>query len=224
MKNARWMSVFTTTGIVVWASSALAAEAAKENEATASPAATDESPARKMHLAVEPPPAPLQRTDYVHEGFYFRFSAGPGFMTTAVKDKATDDKASSTDFSLGTDLLIGGSPTPGMTFGGGVQGNLGFSTDPTFSYLVGPFFDAFPNNKEGFHLGTMLGFAGAALSNGPSSSLFGGGLSAWGGYDIWVAPEWSVGMNLRGTGAQLMSANGTATNFSLHFLITVLSH
>lgn len=220
MKNTRWISIFVSAGILVSASSAFAQENGAE-EAGVDGAA---SPPRKMHLAVEPPKAPVQRTDFVHEGFYFRLSAGPGFMTTAVKDKASDSKANATDFSLGSDLLIGGSPSPGMTFGGGLQGNLALSTDPTFTYLAGPFFDAFPNNKEGFHLGAMLGFAGAATSSGPSSSLFGGGLSAWGGYDIWVAPEWSVGMNLRGTGAQLVSSEANATNFSLHFLITVLSH
>lgn len=189
------------------------------------PAESEEGPeSSKMNLSIASPGAPVQRTDFLHEGFYFRFSGGPGFMTTSVKDKGTDTKASATDFSLGSDLLIGGSPAPGMTFGGGMQGNLALSTDPTFSYLVGPFFDAFPNRKQGFHLGTMLGFAGASTSTGPNSSLFGGGLSAWGGYDIWVAPEWSVGFNLRGTGAQLVSSDANATNFSMHFLITVLNH
>ncbi len=188
------------------------------------PEGEEDLSASKMNLSVASPEAPVQRTDFLHEGFYLRFSGGPGFMTTQVKDKSTDAKASATDFSLGSDLLIGGSPAPGMTFGGGVQGNLAFSTDPTFSYLVGPFFDAFPNRKEGFHLGTMLGFAGASSSIGPSSSLIGGGLSAWGGYDIWVAPEWSVGFNLRGTGAQLLSDDARATNFSMHFLITLLNH
>lgn len=215
MKSARWMSVCILAGVLLCASSALAAEPVDGENAP---------PASKMDFSVAPPSAPVPRTDFLHEGFYFRFSAGPGFMTTSVKDKSTDLRASATDFSLGSELLIGGSPTPGMTFGGGVQGNLGLSTDPTFSYLAGPFFDAFPNNKEGFHLGTMLGFAGAAMTDGPSSSLFGGGLSAWGGYDIWVAPEWSVGLNLRGTGAQLISADASATNFSMHFLITVLNH
>lgn len=220
MERALRLSVFVSVGVFFLASTVLAEEPAEPRAASEREA----PPARKMNLTVAPPPAPLQRTDFVHEGLYFRFSAGPGFMTTSVKDKATDSRASATDFSLGSELLIGGSPTPGMTFGGGIQGNLGLSTDPTFSYLVGPFFDAFPNNKEGFHLGTMLGFAGAAVSAGPSSTLFGGGLSAFGGYDFWVAPEWSVGLNLRGTGAQLVSADANATNFSLHFLITVLSH
>lgn len=215
MKNARWVLAFISAGAFFYASSALGEEPVAEG---------DSPPVRKMHLAVAPPSAAPLRTDFLHEGFYLRLSAGPGFMTTAVKDKSTDARTSATDFSLGSDLLIGGSPTPGITLGGGLQANLGLSTDPTFSYLVGPFFDAFPNNKEGFHMGTMLGFAGAETTWGPSSSLFGGGLSAWGGYDIWVAPEWSIGLNLRGTGSQLVSADANATNFSMHFLITLLNH
>lgn len=188
-----------------------------------SPARADDDPppAPKMHLSVASPGAPVQRTDYLHEGFYLRFGVGPGFLTTNVNDKVADTRTSSTDFSLGSELLIGGSPSPGMTFGGGVLGNLGLGADPTFSFLAGPFVDAFPNELGGWHLGTMLGFAGTAVE---SETLFGGGASFFAGHDIWVAPEWSAGFNLRATGAQVFAADATATNFSLHFLITILHH
>lgn len=176
----------------------------------------------KMHLAVAPPPAGVQRTDYVHEGFYFRFSLGPGVMSTTSKLKGVDDSFNDTGFSLGTDLLLGGSPTPGMTIGGGALTDLNFASDGSgVNLMLGPFFDAFPDNKGGWHLGALAGFDMLA---GDGDPLLGGGGAVWVGHDIWVAPEWSTGLNLRLAGSRVGNADLGATNFSLHFLITVLNH
>jgi len=113
-----------------------------------------------------------------------------------------------------------------MALGGGVVTDMAFAPEgPVLQLLGGPFFDVHPYAKGGWHLGTMVGFAGgsvAADDNG--GALFGGGASAWGGADIWAAPEWSVGFNLRILGAHIVGADSAATNFSTVLLITVLNH
>src|SRR5690606_20953998 len=163
-------------------------------------------PTSKMNLRVAEPGLPLQRTDYVHEGFYTRVAVGPGYQYTNINNKLNDSSASSSSFSLAADLKIGGSPSPGIALGGGVLTNLALGTTfddvsggAVFNFLAGPFFDAFPNAKEGFHMGTLLGMSGISLSSdvSPSSFAVGGGGAAWLGYDMWVAPEWSTGFELR---------------------------
>lgn len=190
-------------------------------------------PTSKMNLRVAEPGPPLQRTDYVHEGFYARVAVGPGYQYTNINNKLTDSSAASNSFSLAADLKIGGSPSAGMALGGGILTNLALGTTfddvsggAAFNFLVGPFFDAFPDAKEGFHMGTLLGMSGISLSSdvSPSSFAVGGGGAAWIGYDMWVAPEWSTGFDLRVGGSYLAGADVGVSVFHAHFLITVLSH
>lgn len=193
----------------------------------------DEPPAPKMDLRVAEPGLPLQRTDYVHEGFYTRIAVGPGYQYTNINNKMLDASASSSSFSLGADLLIGGSPSPGIAMGGGVLTNLALGTKfddvsggAAFNFLAGPFFDAFPNSKEGFHMGTLVGLSGISLSSdvSPASFAIGGGGAAWLGYDIWVAPEWSTGFEIRVGGSYLAGTDVGVSVFHAHFLIDVLNH
>lgn len=223
MKNSflSWSVPFVLVG--------LSPASAFSQEATA-PATTEKEPTPKMNLSVPPPSEAVQRSDYVHDGFYFRLNVGAGFISTTLHDTVRDDSESSTTFSLGTDILVGGSPSPGFTFGGGVLSDIGFTSDfgagggPVMQFLVGPFFDAFPNDKDGWHLGTMVGGVASSVAESPSTPLFGGGAAAWAGYDLWVAPEWSTGFNLRVAGTHSVAEDATATNFSLQFLISILNH
>lgn len=197
-----------------------APESAGSDAETTNDEVNDEH-APKMHLAVAAPDKPVQRTDYVHEGFYFRFGAGPGFMKTTASPKGSGASASDTGFSLGSELLLGGSPAAGMSFGGGALADLAFQGDSAVHLLAGPFFDAFPNNKGGWHLGALVGFGMLA---GSGDSLVGGGGAAWFGHDFWVAPEWSTGLKLRLAGSRVLNSDVGATNFSMHLLVTVLNH
>jgi hypothetical protein len=191
-----------------------------------------------MNLTVAPPAPALQRTAYVHEGFYLRVNVGPGVLWTNVNDKNGNGAQSTagTAFAFGADVLVGGSPSPGMALGLGALTNIGFgmnmndaagltrSSSTQFHFLVGPFFDAFPNSKQGFHLGAEMGFAGSSLDTPLLSSAFGGGAAAWLGYDMWVAPEWSAGFKLRGNGAYMVGTGADASAFGLTLMITVLNH
>ena len=219
-----------------------AAAPAPEPAPQAAPGSTEDVPADdgpRMNLTVAPPAPALQRKAYSHEGFYLGVNVGPGWMYSAINN--TDDSGPDVEshaFALGADLMVGGSPSPGMALGAGVQANLGFGSNfqengttigsgTIFHFLAGPFFDAFPNDKDGWHLGTMLGFAGMTQSSGiagVADSAFGGGASAFAGYDMWVAPEWSAGFELRAGGAYMVAEQSGAGVFNALFLVTILNH
>ncbi len=114
------------------------------------------------------------------------------------------------------ELLIGGTPGGGVVVGGGFVGQeisdpkieieldgeeVGdddFDSDNALGMiLLGPFVDWFPNPLGGAHVGAMIGVAAIGLSNGDqddeNESSTGWGGSLWGGYDFWVANQWSLG-------------------------------
>ena len=193
----------------------------------------------KMNLAVAPPAPVIQRTDYIHEGFYLRVNVGPGWMYNSVTDKATSQTFSSNSFAFSADVLVGGSPSPGISIGGGILANLAvnsnFKSDsggptlgngPLFHYIAGPFVDAYPNAKKGLHMGAMVGFASTttATLDQKYGTPLGGGAAFWVGYDMWVAPEWSVGFNLRGSGAFMTSSNARSAGASALFMLDIINH
>ena len=111
----------------------------------------------KIDLSTEAPAKPVQRTYHFHEGFYLRASVGFGYYYGSFSDGSRPNS----DFTehggtMSLDLLIGGSPSPGISIGGGLL------VDPLFgasyerngrevgshggvSTLIGPFIDAFPD-------------------------------------------------------------------------------
>jgi len=195
--------------------------------------AENESDGSKMNFNVAPAqPAPA-RTAYVHEGGYFRVNVGSGFMHTTLVNKLVDASASSTAFSLNADLLAGLSPSPGVTLGGGAMTTLALSSEfnstsggGLLNILAGPFFDAFPDPKGGFHLGAMVGFSGLSLSDSVSNSSFlaGGGVNGWVGYDWWVAPEWSAGFEIKSGGGYMVGTDMGASVFNMQAVFTLLHH
>lgn len=216
-----------------------AAPESNQMNLTGSSSSSAEEPRPKMSLAVAPPGPALQRRAYMHEGFYLRVSVGPGWSYSAINSGSTaTPDVEGHAFALGADLLVGGSPSPGMALGAGALTNLGFGADlqqdgrslgngTIFNFIAGPFLDAFPNDKEGFHLGTLLGFAGMVQSSGIAAlpdTAFGGGGGMMFGYGAWVAPEWSAGFDVRATGAYMVSGDYGAGVFSVVALVTILNH
>lgn len=211
--------------LTLTASTASAAEAAD-------PPTTEAAPSdRKMNLSVPPPDAPLERSAYVHNGLYARVAFGPGWLYSNHNYKPTGSSSDGNSFAIGADLMVGGSPAPGLALGVGALTNIAVSVPlvnrniSQFQFIVGPFFDAFPNDKRGFHLGAGLGFAGTTLGGLYANDFaVGGGGAAWVGYDIWIAPEWSAGFSLRGTGAFMTNDVADNSAFGLTALITLLRH
>ena len=166
----------------------------------------------KMDLSTAPVAPAVQRTYHFHEGFYLRTSVGFGWYSASY----SDGHRPNSDFndhgaSMSLDLLIGGSPSPGVSIGGGLlldplfgskyeRNGVGQGSHGGYSTLIGPFIDGFPDVTRGWHLGGMIGFAGQSFQNvnaNDSHSAAGIGGAAWFGYDFWVANEWSIGPQMR---------------------------
>jgi hypothetical protein len=166
-------------------------------------------------LSTAPLDKPVQRTYHFHEGFYLRASVGFGHYSQTFSDGNQPSLELDEDGSkMSLDLLIGGSPSPGVSIGGGLMVDplLGADSDDNerpgshgrVSWLVGPFIDGFPSPNKGWHLGGLIGFAGQSyesINSGDTRRAVGIGGAAWFGYDFWVANEWAIGPQLRLMGA-----------------------
>jgi hypothetical protein len=190
-------------------------------DAEPAPAAAPAEPSSHMNLtgdsptidlSTPPPPPPVGRTYHQHDGFYVRVSGGLGSLLSASAD-VSDDSFSSDGLSLDVDALVGGSPAPGFSVGGGLLASLqlsgeweldngiGNASADLTSIIIGPFADGYPAPNGGWHFGGLLGLAGVSLQqpggSQDSSNAIGVGGAFWTGYDVWVAPDWSVGGSLQ---------------------------
>lgn len=197
-----------------------------------------------IQVASEPAPPPVKRTYHVHEGFYARLSFGGGYAISHYNTEDADFDLRGTGFNAGVDLLIGGSPAPGIAIGGAFMANLAFSN--TFkandrdlgnrnlsTFLLGPFVDGYPDPKGGFHLGLALGLGPAKLEAGNGDeglgTFTGFGAAGWLGYDFWVADEWSAGLLYRfgtniGVGQDSMNQSLSVVGLTNTFLLTTAWH
>jgi hypothetical protein len=168
----------------------------------------------------------------LHDGFYLRMAIGAGLGGALI----SSDSKSIGDYSFGGgagafDLWLGGTPAPGLAMGAALSG-LGLvsskrsvdgnrvSGDVSGSTgLLGYFVDVFPNPARGLHFGGALGLASGASKIKDSAREFRGGglgLQAWGGYEVWVSPQWSLGGMLRFLGSVTREENsGVAYEASL---------
>lgn len=193
----------------------------------------DSSGQNKMNLSVPPMEQPVQRTEYLHNGFYFRFAVGPGFSYTTLRNRGTDESAGSGAFALASNLMVGASPNPGFALGVGALTNLhlgasfdGENAGGAFQATVGPFFDAFPDAKGPFHVGALVGMSAMGLGDDftPANAVVGGGVGAWLGWDFFVAPEWSAGLKWQVGGAYMVGDETAASNFNTNLMLTLLRH
>lgn len=190
-----------------------------------------------MDLTTPAPGPAVGRTFHQHEGFYGRLNAGLGTLLHASVD-AGPLEFTSGGLTLNFDLLLGGSPAPGFSLGGGVLGSLQMSGDwelegggsaggngDLTTLIVGPFADGFPNAKDGWHFGGLVGLARVAFDapgDAESDDAFGVGGAFWAGHDVWVAPEWSVGGLLRLDALRASKDDVTTTAVGLTLMFSVL--
>lgn len=158
-------------------------------------------------------PPPVMRTDHVHDGFYARLSLGFGQLGTTMN--APDSGAINGDGStLALDLAVGYAVSPGIVLGGAFMVEQMPSVElsgmsPVVSdvgaMLIGPFFDGYPDARGGFHLGGSLGLARTTIQREEAAGFKnagGFGIAGWVGYDIWVASQWSAGLQLQVMGTR----------------------
>jgi hypothetical protein len=120
--------------------------------------------------------------------------------------------------TAGLDVLIGGTPGPGLVIGGGVflSGYIdpaSTSKGPAFTNLakggengsglimIGPIIDVFPNPYGGLHFGGTVAVAASSLKGFDDKNSIGPGLGFWVGYMGWMSSEWSAGGLLKFQGA-----------------------
>ena len=211
---------------------------------TAPPPEDDAVPKGTMLIVVPEVVPPVPRTAHVHDGFYARIDMGIGSLAGDFDDgHISGQDLSARGPNLALDLLLGYSPAPGVALG------LGLFTDNVVSAeteadgqaaddrnlqltIAGLFVDGFPKSRRGWHLGGSLGGARLRLeadaATGGRIDAYGLGGVIWGGYDAWVADEWSVGGLVRLAGSVTSGdADGvdvTAMTRSITFMFTALMH
>lgn len=206
----------------------------------ASPPSGPSAPLGRIDLTTTAPAPPVQRSYHVHDGFYARASVGFGSLSASFDDGAPgNDDLTGSGTTMGFDLLLGGSPSPGIAIGGGLlaQGAFstelerdGYSEDRSISVVtLGPFIDGFPDSNRGWHFGGLLGVSAVSVEDSSAdgvSETMGFGGAAFFGYDFWVAEEWSVGPLLRFSGTLTRDDDGNvdAATFSTVLSFTALYH
>ncbi len=156
---------------------------------------------------------------------------GLDFGPVSVTEKVTIGSTSSPDikwkgFTLGYDLLLGGTPVPGLAIGGALlatttknpgvtQGSLDLNANGTMVWSgIGAFGDYYFDPHGGGHIQAIIGYSsisfvstnGQSTSNSPSGVL----LAIGGGYDFWIANQWSVGPMARLVYANMKYSSGGA--------------
>jgi hypothetical protein len=177
----------------------------------------------------------------MHDGFYARISLGFGSLSGTFDDgHPSGEDLEGSSGALGFDVLIGGSPAPGVAIGGALIGegaaSVDFDRGPLRSQdrslslgIIGPFIDGFPSPSRGWHLGGMLGLARLSIEDDSLDGIeetLGFGGAFWLGHDFWVADDWSIGPLLRLSGALTRDSgpNVDASSFSVMFMFTGLYH
>lgn len=172
---------------------------------------------------VAAPPVPKREEDepgyHLHDTFYLRMSLGGGYASSRVES----ERSSVADVRLAgggacLDLLMGGTPTPGLVIGGGVfveggdkprveSGGKSQDLDGSASLsLIGPFVDGFFDPSGGFHVGGAIGLTSLEVKPDDKADFDeepfkGGGVLVLTGYDAWISPNWSLGGYARFLGA-----------------------
>lgn len=236
-----------TTAVVLSSASLVVAQEAADPTA---PVPVEEAPpqneepsedAGKIHFAVQPLPTGDSRTFHRHDGFYLRANLGISQLWASLDDRGSQDfDVDVSGTAMGIDLLIGGTPSPGIAVGGGVLANWAFGADferegesiPDRDFqdlTLGAFVDGFPSATGPWHFGALVGVSGVAVNQDSYIQNTGGlGGAIWAGYDEWVAPDWAMGgqlrLNMSQTAGEENGFDVSASAFSLGLMFSVLYH
>jgi len=155
----------------------------------------------------------------MHDGFYFRFELGIGAFGASGTGPSGNASTGGAGGALA--LAIGGTPVEGFVVGGLIgglstsspsSGTIPSNTTSVGEVILGPFVDWFPNARRGWHVGAALGLGGLSVDRYGADNLTSLSLAgrAFGGYDFWIGPQWSLGVS----GAFQFAARGDLTDSS----------
>jgi hypothetical protein len=161
---------------------------------------------------------------YRHQGFYLAANTGLGFLATwgsgPLGSANLSGLGSVGDVAVGgtisPGLVLGGVArewSTGGTFNGGptitatttyfangvpstTQHTLSGNAHVT-SVEIGAFLDWYPNPEKGWHVGASVGLGGTVLTDDAGTKSQSGAVagSLFGGYQWWLGPGWSLGIN-----------------------------
>jgi hypothetical protein len=211
MRLAGWLAF-----IGCWSSSVVLAQPNAEPDrslpatstSTSSPAAT---PTRS------PPPS----DHYLHDGFYLRYALGPAFWRLA-------GTATFSGGGFGEVLAIGGTIPKGFVIAAAASAVISSgATIGNYGVLV----DWFPDARGAWHVGGLLGLGLVRAPAPPTTISVGGiatttggenllgvalGATLFGGYDLWITPQCSLGLEAlasTGTPASMRDPSGNASGY-----------
>ena len=184
---------------------------------------------------------------YRHEGFYLSYAGGIGFFSAKGSgpsgDASINGRATGGGIGIGgtiaPGLVLGGvirGWIAGGTFNGGptvtatrthvVNGatqtdNVTLSGNAQVSsYELAALIDWFPNPEKGWHVGASIGLGGMSLTDDTGAQSVNAGVagSLFGGYQWWIGPSWSLGLQLvlsGSTAGKLDDSNQNDTGYSM---------
>jgi hypothetical protein len=167
-----------------------------------------------------PPAHPPNPDAHTHSGFFLRLSLGTGFMSDDVSltDAGYGGGVTAKGPAVSFEVDVGGAIVPGFSLSGSFLLNaIGDSTlsndTRTFTAsgaaltetrfpqtpqvsMLGVMGDVYPNPRQGFHVGGVLGFATmqARRSDDSNGSSGGFALAPHVGYEWWVGDYWGLGV------------------------------
>ncbi|MCC6901045.1 MAG: autotransporter domain-containing protein [Polyangiaceae bacterium] len=194
-----------------------------------------------------PPPDTARRGAHEHDGFFLRM--GLGFAAMMTKTESTLGQATEGgDLSGGggtLELLLGGTPAPGLVLGGGLIGHTftepDYEVDGTSTRLedtelgltyLALFGQLYFDPEGGAHVQALVAAAEESYryplaGTERESELSGVGVGLGAGYDLWIGDQWSLGPAARVSWATVKhDADGVVTRhktttFSLSLTATL---
>jgi len=185
-------------------------------------------------MPVQPPPPspPEDLTVYRHDGFFARVSLGVGYQNAHVDPSLTPEGSVSQQFGSGSangpavhsELLLGGTPTPGFVVGSGLMHWNLRKNGRVVEFVVLPLFANYYLDAEGpWFLQGFVGIGTGTLNRRKDSDGTSGlALGAGGGWETWVGEQGSLGLALRLVYANT-SKDTENERYSLRFVVPTLS-
>jgi hypothetical protein len=151
-------------------------------------------------VATESPSNEPSPAAHLHDGLHLKLSGA--FAVTSFAEEGSTVRSGAWAEGPTDTLLVGATPWRGVVVGGGVHASFpraSFQDGRSVSAVtgtVGPFVDWYPDPKDGWHIGALAG-VGLVRLQAPATSETSGtlGVMVMAGYDWWILPEWSLGVD-----------------------------
>jgi hypothetical protein len=152
------------------------------------------------------PPPDVHR----HDGLYFRYAIGPSYLEAT--GSGPHGSFATGQVGIGEVLALGGTPAAGLVVA--ATGAVHLANPEVngtgvvlFALSDGVLVDWFPDPGGGWHVAAALGLGVTGYDDARGYTV---GASLMGGYDFWVAPQWSLGALVVASSMPSVSMQGGA--------------